>query len=79
MPDASEFPLIAQMRSARGKAAMEFLEYLENNNVHLARSVGDDYRPFNPNYTIFVARFLGIDPDALAAEKARMSGGMAKV
>lgn len=74
----SSYPLTAMIRSPRGRAVGEFLEWLETQNLHLARSVGESYQPLPSNPSHLIARFLGIDPQDLAAEKEIMARDSAR-
>lgn len=74
----SSYPLTAMIRSPRGRAVGEFLEWLETQNLHLARSVGEGYQPLPSNPSHLIARFLGVDLAALAAEKELMARDSAK-
>jgi hypothetical protein len=73
------YPLSERMRSQEGRAARDFLDWLSTQNLHLARDVAGDSRRYSVPETTLVARFLGIDPEELAAERAQMSRETAKV
>lgn len=47
----------------------DFLEWMETNNLHLAYSVGEELRQCPMAPRDLITRFLGINPDDLAAEK----------
>lgn len=68
----SNYPLTERMKSAKGKAAREFLDWLLTQNLHLARDIAGDSRRYTVGDTVLVARFLGIDPDALESERTRI-------
>lgn len=76
---ASNYPLTEKIRSTKARNVRDFLEWLEGQNLHLARSVGEEYHPLPSNPTHLIARFMGIDPAELEEEKRRMTQALARV
>lgn len=70
----SNFPEHDKLKahSATSRVIGDFLEWMAENNLHLARSIGDEMRPYPMGASYITKKFLGIDLDKYEAENVAM-------